>query len=196
MRTSIKRKQVHKFKSDRLPPEIINKIKARNYTRRQFQKYRNPRDYELFRQLNTEIKDAITQDTNSHWSDLLGSLKTANNSFWRVVKSTKPKAAGVAPLKINLTSSHAHNDKDKAEILADQYASVCAADPTLTKEQQNVTEQVNNFVAANRKVSEITETTPNAIKQIIKKLPATKAPGPKPSKESNCTHSTYYQCCV
>lgn len=179
-RDQFARKIKIKHKLDSLPPEILQQINLRNRYKRAWQRRPTDLDKQQINQLNNEIERNIRNYRTHTWMTYVASLERQNNSLWKLTKNLKRSGTQQTDLVVNGVSYY--KDEDKCEAFADYFADVFTETPSSTQEQQDITNATDAFSKQKYpippKILEKLLTTPDEIKQIIKKLANKKAPGP------------------
>lgn len=173
---SISKKASNKTQ-DNLPLNILEAIKERNRNRKIWQKTRKKEDKELFSAQTKMIRSEIFKYRNRMWEKQLRKLNPRDNSLWKMTKIFKNDYQPIPTLIKD--NNEAFLPESKANLLADQYEKVHNIDLTNnTTDQSKIIEAVENYMQSTIVKDYATfHTTPNEIKNIIKKLPAQKAPG-------------------
>jgi len=163
---------------DKLPQDILDKIKRRNSLRKKYQRTQNIQFKRQYTDLCNEIRTDITHHRTQQWKNTLQSLNVQDNSLWKLTKRLKNTKTPIPTLQYNNTTYN--TPKDKANILAQTYEKIHDLDLTnLTEEQEQITIDVRTFLEqTNENTIQIKRTNPTEIKNQIKKLPTDKAPGP------------------
>lgn len=179
-RDQFARKVEIKPKIDTFPPEILNKIKLRNRYKRAWQRRPTDADKQRIKILNNEIERDIRNHRNNSWMTYIASLERQDNSLWRLTRNLKRPNMQQTDLIVNGVSLY--KDTDKIEAFADYFAEVFSESQTNTQQQQNIINATDAFSQHKYpippKLANKLTTTPNEIRDIIKKLPNNKAPGP------------------
>lgn len=151
-------------------------IKMRNYFRRKYQRTSRFK-YKKFKNiLSGMINDKLTFIKNENWNVKLQSLKTQDNSLWRILKSCKRKKF-IAPPFVLDDDSVIYNNKDKAQALAENFKSVHQQSYNLASPFES---EVDNFISSLDTLSpsyDASFLSPKLIFSIIRKFPNGKAPG-------------------
>lgn len=168
-----------KPKTDKIPDEIRTLITRRNNTRRHWQRTQQPADLQQLKMLNKIIRYEIHDFRNSQWQEKLTQLNPHDNSLWKLNKILKKPFKAIPTLQ-HENKTH-YTDKEKCNIIATTFEKVHHIPPN-TPEQNEITQHVINFLTAEQPIDKIqlesTFTTPHELRQIIRKLPNRKAPGP------------------
>lgn len=162
---------------DRLPNNILNMISDRNRLRKRWQRTRLTSIKEEVKIRTKEIRAAIYEHRNEIWTNKLKKINIHDKSLWRMTKIFKTERQQVATLTKN--TEEAITDAEKANMLATQFESVHNINLTNNSiTQEKIIKEVNTYIkeTASDDWTKYT-TTPKEIVQIIKKLPAKKAPG-------------------
>lgn len=188
---------------DHLPDEIVNSIKTRSRTRETAQRHNDRQLYESVKVLTKEIQNKINTHRNNRFQNLLKTLSITDNSIWKMTKKLKNSHTDIATL--TSANKEALTNQDKAELLAQHYENVFILDTNPnTPHHSKVLNTNNPFITYHSSTSQYNPnhlTNPTLLKQIIKKLPNNKAPGPEEisnkiiknlSKKSIVQH-TYYK---
>lgn len=158
-----------------LSQEIKNLIKARNALRRLDHRRVIQTIKPDINKLNKVIRQKIRQQLNQQWEDTLKSLKPGDKSLWRITKSFRHKKENIPTLIKDNTNYM--SDKQKADLIADSIEAVQQNNnisPLDNTVRQSVIELQNKN---DRPKKRIKLTSPQEIKQTIRKLPNNKAPG-------------------
>ena len=157
-------------------------ITYRNTLRRKWQRCS---DIELKRTLksllnsaNCLVKENVNKDRNDHWSGLLKKIKTGDKNVWRITKNIR---GGYSRNVGNLHDNGAvlYTDTERAEAIATSFARA----HMLTKEfKHSVDVRVRRFNKLLERDTDVnldatTFVTPSEIKNIIRRLKPSKAPG-------------------
>ncbi|KAK2577940.1 hypothetical protein KPH14_012919, partial [Odynerus spinipes] len=124
------------------------------------------------------IRIEVAKYRNKVWTNKLIRLKANDNSLWKMTKIFKKDYHPIPTLEKN--DFEAVTDIEKANLLASQFEAVHNIDLAQnTQEQDDIISQVQNFIDNTKTDNEWTKfiTSPKEIINVIKKLPACKAPG-------------------
>lgn len=163
-----------------IPEVICNLIKEKNKTRKRYQTSADPALKTILTQLNVDIKNAIKTHRNTNWSEKLKNLSPSDNSLWKTVKYFKKPLVGIPEIHHNNIT--AVTDNKKANALGEMFASINKLDlSNSTAKQLEITETINKFIQETFTIKKRDAakliTSPEEIIAIIKKMPASKAPG-------------------
>lgn len=158
-----------------LPPGIVQSIKARNRTRRSYQRIRSP---ELKRELNKEnkiLKEEIQTWRRNKWEETVQKLNFKDCSIWKMSKKLQRIPESDPPIKgkYNIATSN----QDKANILAQTLSESFIPNPE-NDETDPILEAVEEFLIKIKDYPDnIEPITIEELHEIAHKLPEKKAPG-------------------
>lgn len=180
--SSIPTNTVNHIHKNKLPSDIVDLIKIKNKLYRQWRKHKTRNLKTMINSLITDIKSKVKSHKNDTWEQKLKSLKTQNNSLWKLTKALKNKNSGIPPLRKTNQNNHfsfTHNNFEKAELIAHTFAK----SHTLTLNQTNqyveeiVKDSINKLNETTVSPTDINLITPSEILEIIKDFKNKKAPG-------------------
>ena len=180
-RDKIATKKLLIAKEDRLPQQLMDKIRSKNRLRRQWQRHRRPEDRIRLNELQTDIRTSIQDHKNLVWTNKLNNLNVRDNSLWKMTKQLRKSFATVTTLHNQSDNAYAYSDDDKAKLLASHYEAVYVCTPDDTQEQTDITvtmRQPYTRAPLNRQTLADLTCRPGEVLAIIKKLANRKAPGP------------------
>lgn len=162
-----------------LPDNITKQIKQKNETRKEWQRTRNPQTKTLLNQQTRQIKDALTELYNQNFSNKLQQTNNNIQKLWKLTKMIKRPTQTIPTLQQN--GQEYMTNKEKSNILAVNYAKIQSNDAFSQIEQQ-----INDAIAPTiQRTHDITSdelesllTNPTEVKNLIRRLPNNKAPGP------------------
>lgn len=170
------------FKPFNLPVRIKELIKNRNKTRRQHQRFPSQQTADQIKQMNSEIKREIRNHRVEIYNRKLESLNPNDNSLWRKIKQIKNFQQFIPTIQDNDNNQYFTN-LDKAEAFSLHFQKINNINNTPTNNfQETVINTYNNFInnpppALERAKLARILTSPNEIKNIIKKANNRKTPG-------------------
>jgi Reverse transcriptase (RNA-dependent DNA polymerase)/Endonuclease-reverse transcriptase len=180
--SSIPTKTVNTIYKYKLPSAILELINLKNRLYRQWRKHKISSLKTVVNSLILDIKNKINSHKNDTWEGKLKSLKTQDNSLWKLTKTLKNKNTGIPPLRKSNQNNHSNftrNNFEKAELIAHTFAK----SHTLTLNQTNqyveeiVKESINNLNNTVVRSTDIDLIAPSEIIEIIKHFKNKKAPG-------------------
>lgn len=175
-------KTIHSPQTTQLPDNIIKKIREKNATRRAWQQTRDPAIKTRLNQQTTQIKILITEHYNNSWNKTLQNINEDKNNksrLWKLTKKLKRPLQEIPALKQN--GQTYFTDTEKAHIMATKFGELqnntahSAIEEEITQSIKSITE-VDTQLSPEELASYIA--TPTEVKNIIRKLPNGKAPGP------------------
>lgn len=98
----------------KLPNNILNVIKLKNYYRRQWTKYRQQNDRRMMINLSNKIQYMISSFRNSVWDKKITSLKKGDKPFWNISKVLRKKFPSIPTLKNNNEVFNTNEEKSNA----------------------------------------------------------------------------------
>jgi len=113
---------------DRLPPEILNEIKAKNRIRHEWQRYRDPATKKLLNLKTAFIKSMLTTHKQDEWDKFLFSINTSDGSIYKLNKKLLKKSPATHPLKgpngltysasteLNCSRTHTNNNSRRIKV--------------------------------------------------------------------------------
>lgn len=164
-----------------LPDEVIHFIKLRNQLRRKWNKHGRLNILKMEINLLTKrINYLIKCHTDAQWENKMNNISPNNNDLFSSINKMCNSRRSIPPLKIN-TNDYIHNDQDKAEHIASQFAANHTQhSPTNHQTFSHtflVEEKINEYLINQSHDNFIVQTTPVEVKNIIKNLKNKKAPG-------------------
>ena len=160
----------------KLPIDIINKIKTKNRYRKLFQDTRYTPYKTIVNTLQKEIKKDIEKDTQTKWKQYIDKIyaKHDGNKIYKIPSILKRNRTQMPTLKT--PHGTANTDKEKANTIADsleeQFTPLDIKNPII----QFITEH-NNTTLSTLNTTQKIEIQQKQIEDIIKQMPANKAPG-------------------
>ncbi|KAL0269181.1 UNVERIFIED_CONTAM: hypothetical protein PYX00_006993 [Menopon gallinae] len=169
------------LKQDKIPNNIKILIKNKNELRKKWQITGDPELKREYNKYKKSVDEKIKNHRNEQWTKLIETLKAQDGSLWKLTKRLRRTFHSIPALTTG-TQTH-YTDKEKARVLANAFETVHKIDTTNNTEEQKeiankVTEAIAQKITINKKQYEKLITNPNELKEIIKKLPKNKAPGP------------------
>lgn len=166
---------------DDLPDDIKRLIQERNGQRRHYQQTRDRATKDLYNDLATQIRQKIRQHRNEKWTNRLQRLKPNDNSLWKLTKALKSTHSQIPTLHHD-NKDH-HTDAQKADALASTYEQIHTLDTdNPTNEQSTIQRTAHDIIKTPHNITpdELQKimTTPDELKELLRKLPPNKAPGP------------------
>lgn len=157
------------------PIEILNLIKLKNKTRREWQRTRRPYLKILTNQLTHKVRWELENYKYSMYNKYIEELQPRDATMWQATKRLIRQPNIIHPLTDNNITYV--TDEEKASVLAAHYEHIFTPNNTniANDHLQEVNTAVNDFISQNPR--EFTPTSPTEIKEIITKLPIKKSPG-------------------
>lgn len=130
----------------KLPNNILNLIKVRNFYRRQWSRYRQDIDKYFYELFSSNIRKQILNFRNQKWNHVISRLDKCSKPFWNINKIIKKKNQYIP----SLTDRNArifHTNGEKAEELAKFFADnhVISANLGMQSHNTAVSDVVNQF---------------------------------------------------
>jgi hypothetical protein len=168
---------INKDRVHKLPSHIRNLIKQRNSARKIYQFLRTPASKLEYNSLCRTVKEKIRKFNQEQWSDFISGLSTQDNSLWKFQKRLRNKGSYNFP-PIHGNHGTAFDPAGKAEAIADTYEKQFAPNENLVNNEHDneVNCTLENFLNQPPS-SRIEKTTINEVREIIKHLKNSKAPG-------------------
>lgn len=130
-------------------------------------------------QLTHQIKNEVKDFRNSQRTNKLRNINPQDNSLWKMSKVLSKKHQPIPSFEV--TNKKFMSDEDKAELLAQNFEEVYKIPDLLLKKQKDIETKITNILDHKIIVSEkelhSLKTTPNEIKEALKRLANNKAPG-------------------
>ncbi|XP_060527429.1 probable RNA-directed DNA polymerase from transposon BS isoform X1 [Cylas formicarius] len=177
-RNIVARKVILKPLEDRLPDDIVERIRMKNSVRKRWQRTRRPQDRQQYLRLQDEIRVAIYTHKNRIWADRLEALSSTDKSLWRLTKCLRRSFPPIPTLE----GGHM-TDLDKAECLAAHLRDVHTPAPNTIEDHrlfETEAPTVDDLPAPEPapNIRRHLHVTLDELRAIIKTLPYNKAPGP------------------
>ncbi|KAL4104848.1 hypothetical protein QTP88_020124 [Uroleucon formosanum] len=159
-----------------LPIHLRRLINEKRYARSVWQRTHLPSDKTSYNLISNKLKKLLSKYKYENYTTYLQSLKTSDNSLWKVTKRlTKIKELSPPLLKENNTL--AVTDIEKSILFGEHLESTFKNHQYPRPDPSHI-DKVNNFLASPLPMSFPTKPiSPGEISSIIKKLPIGKAPG-------------------
>lgn len=106
-------------------PEILQQIKDKNRTRRQWQRNRDPETKAVLNEKTRQVREALTQMYNESWNKTLQNVNEQgkdNTKLWRLFKRIK-RAPEQLPAIVHNGRTY-HSNEEKADVLAENFANI------------------------------------------------------------------------
>lgn len=163
-----------------LPANVIEAIRAKNKLRHEWQRKGNPHTKTRLNKMKIDVQTLLSKHTNETWSVKLKSLKTKDNSIWRMTKAILRIPQKVPPL--HGQNGMAYSDQEKAESFADTLESAFFPndDPSDIEHIEHVNRVTNTLLDHRTPVAtetEVTLVTTKEIRDVALLLKNKKAPG-------------------
>lgn len=168
-----------KPKQEDIPQNIQNLITFKNRLKRQW--HRNRRRVDRIRLTDVEktVNKRLSDWREAAWSQKINSLKTSDNSLWKLSRLLRKPFASMPTLQKNDT--YYTLDKDKADVIARELQNICTTEADTTDKQKTISHSIQDIQKRYHipiNTLKRLQTSPSEIKDIIKNLPYNKAPGP------------------
>lgn len=160
-----------------LPPNITMAIRARNKTRKQWQKSRDKTIKTKLNSMTAEIQLMIQKHRNEQWNNKIESLNIKDHSLWQMTKAVLNIPTKVPPL--HGLNGMAYSEQEKANALADTLEQTFTPndDPSDIDTIEEVEDEISNLNETKTPTTDIQLVSPKEIHKIIKNLKNRKAPG-------------------
>lgn len=163
----------------KLPYEIKDLIGYKNYVRKIWQKYRDPKDKTEYNKLVKEIKKKCQDFKTDTWNHKVENLCTSDNSIWLMTKRLKATKTINKPLVHQ--NKNIYSDEEKLKIFADTIERQFTLNKTPSNfDEDIITENIYNEYfneEENKPLGILNDATLKELKTIIRKLANKKAPG-------------------
>lgn len=174
-------KETTKHIFNEIPADAIYFIKKRNQLRRRWVNLGRPNIMKMeINLIKKRIIYLIKCNVDALWEKKMNDIPPNSiDLFAPINRMTKSKRI-IPPLKVNV-NKYIHNDQDKAEHIASQFAANHVHKSPINSQTVChtflVEEKVNEYLLSKTHDDTIEQTTPSEIKNIIKNLKNKKAPG-------------------
>lgn len=161
----------------RLPGEILNLIKTKRKLKRRWAYTRHPEDKTEVNIISNVVKKKLNDFRNKKFEEFitkLGVTKDDNYSLWKATKFLKRPVQLSLPIK-KPDGSWANNSRDKADTLAEYFASVFQPNASTESEETKVEMQEELNFLPSVKIKKFTSS--EIKKEIQGKIKVKKAPG-------------------
>lgn len=166
-----------------IPADLKNKIKTKNYFRRQFQRFRTNDLRHIYVNLSKEIQLELVQWRNHTWNVFLGQLNPQRGTLWKMTKYCTRKRHDI-PSLVTANGNTAVTDKQKAQALANHFLSnheLMLNTPNYVQHTRFVKKAVSDYISLHSKSKTLNKrenfVKPITIFRIIKQLKNKKSPG-------------------
>lgn len=162
----------------KLPDNVIEEIKRRNKTRRQFQRYPTPQLQQQLKDQCEAVRNMIQEHEAEKWKSRINRLDASHTNVWKDVKKFKKgDMYFIPPIKVG--NEIIANPKDKAEVLATKIALTHSTTIGLSDEhtENEVNQEIKNLTNLTEEEIPIAIISPTKIRRIIKNSRPYKAPG-------------------
>lgn len=177
LENSAPKTKIHNPINAKIPEHILELIKLKNKTRKQWHAYRTVALKRQLNKLNRSVRQQIYTFRNKSWSDKLSSLQKGCKTMWNLTKIMKNKSCHLPPLyhdaKKYLTT------QEKANALAENFSRAHAATSTFSDQEtiQEVNDKINNLNQTRLSTPNKIYFTPKKVFLLIKTLKNRKAAG-------------------
>ncbi|GBP13807.1 RNA-directed DNA polymerase from mobile element jockey [Eumeta japonica] len=160
----------------RLPPNILESIKAKNAALRHASEYPTPEYRSRARAFQHEVRTRVQEFRNENWSDLVQEITATHKAFCKVTKALKTEE--YIPALKRPDNSVALDDAEIAECLADSIESQCshASSPHDIVHINHIEEEIQNIASLEPK-DDLPRVSLSEFHTLMKSLNTRKAPG-------------------
>lgn len=163
----------------KLPRDISELIRHKNYIRRMWQRNRNPIDKQNYNKLKREIREMCQKHKADTWNYKVENLCTSDNSIWKMAKCLRNKRDTNKPIIAN--DKNIYTDEEKLKIFADTIEKqfTLNANPCNFDEDIETEYIYNSYLSNNNNctLGILNNVTQDDLVNIIKRLNNKKAPG-------------------
>lgn len=157
------------------PLRIINLIKSKHEARRQWMRYRQPHMRRRLNQLIRQVKREIDEYKITSYKAYVSDLNPSDSSLWRATKRILRTPTIIPPLRHN--NNIYESDHEKCNVLAEFFEEAFSPNNVTDEDTASL---INDSLTKETSTVElpIKYATPSEIKELIKRLPLRKTPGP------------------
>ncbi|GBP32882.1 hypothetical protein EVAR_81672_1 [Eumeta japonica] len=171
-------------KRRKLPPDILELIRAKNATLHRASTYPTPAYRSRVRALQSEVRICVQEFRNENWNDLVEEITPSHKAFWKVTKALKTEGFFPIPLFEIPDSSVALDDTEIAKCLAESIESQCShTSPSHNIAHINHIEEEVQHKASFETKDDLPPVSLSKVQTLIKSLQTKKASGLLPVTE-------------
>lgn len=162
-----------------LPKDTTDLIRLRNKMRKLFQKTRDMKIHADVKNLSKLITTKINDHKNTMWANKIKKINTKPQSIWQFASAVKKRSKDNRIYKLRGSNGFVFDEKEKAEVIADQYyKNHCLTEHLSDNDTVNLVQNsITTLNGLQPTIHPTQLTSHREINDIINKLHKTKAPG-------------------